>query len=347
MSLLTHIYTAPNVETQSYGDIEIVTTFGEPQAEYAALHRTAGLIDLPYRGIVEVTGRDRHTFLNNVLTNQVFDKSTKTPIAIGATCYAFLLNAKSGRIIADVNVLELEGRTLLESDARLLPTLQTALDRYLFAEQVKLAPQPGIFHEIAIHGPMADAVLNKVIDAGDIPGERQCATLRIIGRDVLAWHDDPCGTSGFTLILQTDAVAAVWDHLIATCGNPGVSGAAVNVGKRMLRPVGWAAFNTTRIEAGRPLFGIDFDESFLPAETGRITQAVSFTKGCYPGQEIVARMHARQMVARQIVGPPHRRRCPAPGRHAHLRRSTKSNRRHHQQHRRSGAGPMRSSASAS
>ena len=55
MSPLTSIYTAPNVETQSYGDVEIVTTFGEPQAEYASLHRTAGLIDLPFRGILEVT----------------------------------------------------------------------------------------------------------------------------------------------------------------------------------------------------------------------------------------------------------------------------------------------------
>ncbi|MBV8782198.1 MAG: hypothetical protein JO353_12450, partial [Phycisphaerae bacterium] len=84
-------------ETQSYGDIEIVTTFGEPQAEYAALHRTSGLLDLPFRGILEVTGRDRHTFLNNLLTNQVFDKNTKTPLVVGSKVYAFLLNAKTGR----------------------------------------------------------------------------------------------------------------------------------------------------------------------------------------------------------------------------------------------------------
>jgi folate-binding protein YgfZ len=61
-------------------------------------------------------------------------------------------------------------------------------------------------------------------------------------------------------------------------------------------------FNTARIEAGRPLFGIDFDDSVLPAETGQLDRAVSFTKGCYLGQEIVARMHARGQAARQIVG---------------------------------------------
>ena len=74
------------------------------------------------------------------------------------------------------------------------------------------------------------------------------------------------------------------------------------VGKRALRPIGWAAFNAARIEAGRPLFGIDFDETVLPAETGQLERAVSFTKGCYLGQEIVARMHARGQIARQIVG---------------------------------------------
>ena len=64
----------------------------------------------------------------------------------------------------------------------------------------------------------------------------------------------------------------------------------------------WAAFNACRIEAGRPIFGIDFDDSILPAETGQMGRAVSLTKGCYPGQEIVARMHARQQVAKQLVG---------------------------------------------
>jgi folate-binding protein YgfZ len=73
-------------------------------------------------------------------------------------------------------------------------------------------------------------------------------------------------------------------------------------GKRALRPIGWAAFNACRIEAGRPIFGIDFDDSILPAETGQLARAVSFTKGCYPGQEVVARMYARQQVAKQIVG---------------------------------------------
>jgi folate-binding protein YgfZ len=77
---------------------------------------------------------------------------------------------------------------------------------------------------------------------------------------------------------------------------------ATEHGKRPVRPAGWAVFNAARIESGRPLYGIDFDDTALPAETAQLARALSFTKGCYPGQEVVARMHARQQVAKQIVG---------------------------------------------
>src|SRR5947207_4969199 len=107
-----------NAEFQAYGVVQIVATFGQPQAEYAAIHKACGLMDLPQRGVIELTGKDRLTFLNNLLTNQTFDKQTKTPLSAGAGVYAFLLNAKSGRIIVDVNVLELGERKLLELAAR-------------------------------------------------------------------------------------------------------------------------------------------------------------------------------------------------------------------------------------
>src|SRR5436309_3565914 len=64
-------------EFQPYGQIPIVSTFGEPQAEYAAIRKSAAIIDLPYRGILELTGKDRHVFLNNLLTNQTWDKEKK------------------------------------------------------------------------------------------------------------------------------------------------------------------------------------------------------------------------------------------------------------------------------
>src|SRR4051812_42780350 len=119
-------------EFQPYAEVEIVTTFGEPQAEYAALHKACGLIDLPQRGLLELTGKDRLPFLNNLVTNQIWNKETKSGLTAGQGAYAFLLNTK-GRIVTDMNVLELGDRTLLEMDGRLVTPVREALDKYLFA----------------------------------------------------------------------------------------------------------------------------------------------------------------------------------------------------------------------
>ncbi|HEX4123386.1 MAG TPA: hypothetical protein VHY37_01565, partial [Tepidisphaeraceae bacterium] len=108
-----------DAEFQPYGTVQIVSTFGQPQAEYAAIRKGAALIDAAQRGVLELAGKDRHAFLNNLLTNQIWDKQTKTGLSPGQGVYAFFLNTR-GRILADFNVLERPDRTLLETDARLL-----------------------------------------------------------------------------------------------------------------------------------------------------------------------------------------------------------------------------------
>src|SRR5436305_10785659 len=102
---LLGLHQQAEAEFQPYADLEIVTTFGEPQAEYAALHKACGLMDLPQRGVLEVRGNDRLSFLNNLLTNETWSKQTKTGLAAGQGVYAFFLNTK-GRIVVDLNVLE-------------------------------------------------------------------------------------------------------------------------------------------------------------------------------------------------------------------------------------------------
>src|SRR5882757_4299730 len=119
------LHTQTEAEFQQYESLEIVTTFGQPEAEYAAIRKSTALMDLPQRGLLELTGRDRLAFLNNLLTNQTWDKQTKTGLPPHTGVYAYFLNLK-GRIVADMNVLELEDRTLLETDARMVETLQKA-----------------------------------------------------------------------------------------------------------------------------------------------------------------------------------------------------------------------------
>ena len=106
--------------------------------------------------------------------------------------------------------------------------------------------------------------------------------------DITIYRDDITGPEGYQLIIPMHAAKNIWLELYRKFAG------ALDLGKRPLRPTGWAAFNAARIENGRPIFGIDFDDSILPAETGQFDRAVNVTKGCYLGQEIVARMHARQ-----------------------------------------------------
>ena len=287
-------------EFQPFGPIEIVSTFGEPQAEYGAVRKACGLIDQPQRAVIELSGKDRLTFLNNLLTNQTFDKATKTGLAPGAGVYAYLLHAKNGRIMLDLNVLELGERTLLECDRRLTEPLLATLERYHFAESISITNRANDFHVLALHGPTSASLLQQACDAPlQFPTDQLHSTsARILGHEVTIFRDDACGVSGFTMIVDVAHARAIWMHLLTRFST------IDEIGKRPLRPIGWAAFNATRIEAGRPIFGIDFDDQILPAETGpvQMKRAVSFTKGCYPGQEIVARMHARNQTARQIVG---------------------------------------------
>src|SRR5688572_5501863 len=121
---LHDLHRQAEAEFQPYGDVEIVSTFGEPPAEYAAVRKGCGMMDLPQRGLLELTGKDRLPFLNNLLSNQTYSKETKTGLAAGKGVYAFLLNAKTGRIVTDVNVIERGDRTWLELDVRLIDTVK-------------------------------------------------------------------------------------------------------------------------------------------------------------------------------------------------------------------------------
>lgn len=293
---LLGLHETANAEMQAYDQLQIVSTFGEPEAEYAAIRKSAALIDQPQRGVLELTGKDRLAFLNNLLTNQTWDKATKKGLEPGQGTYGFFLG-RNGRIVADMTVIERGDRTLLEMDVRLVEPVRAAFDKYLFGEQVKMTDRVESLRQISIHGPTALAILRQA-SGEEVPESTLLGSTEIplYGVTAIVWRDDPAGAPGYHLLIETAAVERVWTGFLAQFGQ------ATELGRRPLRPAGWAAFNATRVEAGRPFFGIDFDDSVLSHETGLIARAVSFTKGCYLGQEIVARMQARGQFARQLVG---------------------------------------------
>jgi folate-binding protein YgfZ len=299
---LHDVHAQAEADFQAYGDIEIVSTYGQPQAEYAALARSCGLLDQPHRAVLSISGADRLDFLNRILTNQTWDKQTNKGLNAGDGCYSFLLTV-NGRIVTDMNVLERGDATLLEMETRRLAAVQAFLQKYIFAEKVRLESRIGIWHQMALHGPGAARVIGEwsesAVDPAGLPQlGSTAATVR--GIPIILWRDDVTGAPGYHLIVPAESAGVVWMELMTRFG-PAAAAASPPVHRPMLRPIGWAVFNSRRIEAGRPLFGIDFDETVLPAETGLLDRAVSFTKGCYLGQEIVARMHARGQLARRLA----------------------------------------------
>lgn len=183
MNPLRQLHEQAEAEFQQYGEIEIVCTFGEPQAEYAAIRKGCALMDLPQRGILEATGGDRIDFLNRFLTNELIVKDSKAPLAAGSGVYAFLLYNK-GRIVADVNVLQRGDRTLLETDARNIPTLRDVLEKHLFSENVKFQSLLEKSHQIALHGPKAAEIL-----AQDRPRLARVGSARLAGGENRRYPD--------------------------------------------------------------------------------------------------------------------------------------------------------------
>src|SRR5205814_4124507 len=130
-------------------------------------------------------------------------------------------------------------RTLLELEARLLEPIRTALDKYLFAEQVKIRTLAGEAHEIALHGPGASDVVSQALDSAvNLAEPMTCATTRMIGQEIIVWRDDVCGVPGCFLIVPLSAARAMWMHLLTRFGP-----SDANLGKRPLRAIGWATFN--------------------------------------------------------------------------------------------------------
>jgi folate-binding protein YgfZ len=267
--------------------------------QYDAVRTAAGLIDRSDRGKIALAGRDRASYLQGLLTNDI------AALAPGAGCYAAYLTPQ-GRMIADMRAIELGDRIVLDVDPRLKEMLLNRLDQFIFAEQVKLQDLSALWAEPSVHGPRSAAVVAAAIGAlGMRPAEGVAGTMREAAdlstlaeyhhatfksgeRFAIVVATRETGEMGFDLYVAREELASVTDQLRAH--------GAVDIGRE--------TFDVLRIEAGRPLFGVDMDEETLPLEAGIEDRAISLTKGCYVGQEVIIRVlhrgHGR--VARRLVG---------------------------------------------
>lgn len=260
--------------------VQIVETFGATEIEYAAIRKDCVILDEPYRGVVELTGADRADFLNRMVTQEL------AGIGPMQMKRSFWLNRK-GRIDADLRIVHLSDRTLLEMDVHAAANTASSLEEFVFTEDVQLQDLTEQTHRLGLHGPGAHAILEAAADAYEPLEPGGAACIEIDGRKCTVFRDDTTGQVGLELIVLFDEVCEVYEKLlsVARIGDE-------DSDKPRLRPAGWHAFNIARAEAGTPLFNVDFGTDTLPHETGVLRDRVSFTKGCYLGQEVVARMEA-------------------------------------------------------
>ncbi len=247
--------------------------FGDAAAEYRALCDAAVIVDLGFRTVVRAIGDDRVTFLQGMLTNDV------AGLAPGAGCAALLLTIQ-GRVTADLRVAVDPDALLLDVDVRARDAMVAALDALIIADDVTLVPDPSVA-VLAVDGPSADAVLG--MGASAAPWAH--AHRHIADRAVRVQRGSEVRGPGVFLHVARADAPAVWDALVA-------AGA---------RPCGMEALEGRRVEVGVPRIGLDMDGRTLALEVP-VEEAISQTKGCYLGQEVVARGTARGHVNRRLVG---------------------------------------------
>ena len=293
-----------------YGDAEhgapLVQTFGHLDIEYAALRKHCVLFDAAHRATIQLTGNDRLSFLDAMITQRVRD------LAPGDVRDSFWLNRK-GRIVADLRVVHLEDRTLLDVDTLAATQTAESLESFLFAEDVTIADRSDQLARLWLPGPTAPLLLDLAgsPDAARLDPGRALET-SIDGTPVLVVRSTLGELPFFELTAEPTRLPALYQHLLelgalphTQPGDPLPDTPASNV---RLRVAGWHAINIARVESGRPMFNLDFGPSNPPAETGLLDSRVDFRKGCYLGQEVVARMHARghpkqTLVALRIENP--------------------------------------------
>ncbi len=269
----------------SVGGAEAVSDYGEPLAEHRALRESAGVLDLSFRSRICLTGADRARFLHGQVTNDV------KRLRVGAGCYAALVTAK-GKLQSDLNIYCLAAELLLDFEPGLTGTVSQRLEKYLVSDDVQVVEVAPLYGLLSVQGPAAEAVVRALGLFQQLPVKPlslEKAADAALGEIYLV-NQPRLGTSGFDLFVPNAALQALAGKLVA---------AAKAVGGRAC---GWQALEMARIEAGIPRFGVDMDETHLPPECGIEARAMSYTKGCYIGQEVLNRIHTMGHVNRELRG---------------------------------------------
>ncbi len=252
----------------------------------AAIRSGAGLFPRPDRGVIEVGGSERVRWLDGMLTNDV------TTLAQGDGCRALLLT-RQGRITADLNVLCTDDAFWLELPRAAAGPVIERLEGFVIADDVTLADRSDDFERWSVEGGRLPPIL-------PVPEAGGSCHAELAGQEVRVAAFSLTGLPGLQLFVPAGHGEAVARALREAGAGHGLVDGEPD------------AAECLRVEMGEPLMGRELDESVLPAEA-RLDAAVSETKGCYTGQEVVARMRSRGRANHLLVGLRFPGTPPAPG----------------------------------
>lgn len=269
-----------------YAGWELPADFGDARTEYDAAHTGAVLFDRSHTGKVEVCGPEAPTFLQNLCTNDI----ANLPLGGGAEAYFTDHRAKT-LFQTRIYHVRLDGsRDALWIDVTpgYVEAFLKHLDRYLISEQAEFTDQTEQFAQLHLTGPKAKEVLEQALD-DQLPDLNEFLHMeRTFGAAATCSirRRDPLGVPGYDLVCLNAKAEGVW-RMLTTCG---------------ARPAGQTAFEWLRVEAGTPVYGIDIDDTRFVMEVSKVTRAVSYSKGCFLGQEPIVMARDRGHVNRVMMG---------------------------------------------
>jgi folate-binding protein YgfZ len=281
---LRALHQAAGATFGEYFGCELPARFTNSREEYFFARKTAAVADKNYRAFFNFAGPDRARYLNAILSNNIKD------LQPGQGISSLLLNPQ-GHIMAELEVYGLADRLLVVTYAMIRDRTAATLDKFIIMDDVVMEDVTGQLGTISIEGPLSAKIISSLGGPSlDLLSELSHMETEIAGIRCRMVRRSPCGVPGAEFIASRELLPTLWQTL--------VDAARANGGG----PIGYDALNALRLEAGIPWFGYDFDDTTIPHEAGLENSHISYTKGCYTGQEIVERVRSRGHVNRRRVG---------------------------------------------
>jgi len=262
----------------------VVLSYTSIGAEYEALRRRAIVVNRSYRARMRFIGAKAAEVLTGLVTNDV------TALTPGQGQYAAALTAK-GKVVADLRILALENGFLTDASPRAREGWYGIVRKYVNPRLASYADESATLHSLAVFGVQARYVLEAITGVGHsawgILAPYSHVTVARDGYTLIVMRSPELELEGYEVFVPAQHFQTLWDAALAARATP----------------AGLAAWEIARVEAGRPEWGIDMDDATIPQEANlEELGAISYTKGCYTGQEVVARVHFRGHVNRNLRG---------------------------------------------